>query len=83
MLDYWVPFFPSEQIEFFNVVPFYDYHFSLPKEHKYLAEIFFRIDVNEVIHLRKVYSFGDWLASVAGIERLLLKWITFVIGGWI
>jgi hypothetical protein len=65
------------------VVRFNDYHYSLPGEHKYLAEIFFRLDVNEVVHYRKVYGFGDWLATVAGIERLLLKWVTFVLGGWI
>ena len=83
MSDYWVPFFSSEKIEFFDVIKYNNYHYSLPGEHKYLAEIFFRIDVNEVIHYRKVYGFGNWLASVAGIEKLLLKWITFAIGGWI
>ena len=41
------------------------------------------MDVDEVIHYRKVYDFGAWLASIAGIEKLLLKWITFVVGGFI
>ena len=83
MKDHWFPFFEYKVGTFFDVRHFNDYHFYLPGDHKYLAEIFFRIDVNEVYHYRKVYDFGSWLASIAGIEKLLLKWITFVFGGYL
>lgn len=83
MYDYWLPFFTTEKMTFYNVVKFNDYHYSMPKPHKYLAEIFFRIDVNEVIHYRTVYSLGSWLGAIAGIERLLLKWVTFLFGGFL
>lgn len=83
MQDHWIPFSGSKKLEFFDVVTYNNYQYALPGDHKYLAEVFFRIDVNEIIHFRKVYDFGSWLASIAGIEKLLLKWITFFFGGFL
>ena len=83
MNDYWLPFFSSTEVQFYDVQTYNDYHYSLPGDHKYLAEIFFRLDVNEVIHYRRVYGIADWLSTIAGIDGFLTRWISFVVGGWL
>lgn len=54
-----------------------------PKGHKYLANIKFRIDSNEVYHSRTVFGFKDFLGAVSGIEFFLLRWLTVIFGGFI
>jgi ABC-type uncharacterized transport system permease subunit len=52
------------------------------KDYNQLASMFFRLDSDKVIHERHVFQFSDWLASIAGIERLLLRVIIFGFGGY-
>ena len=47
-----------------------------------MAAFWFRLDVNEIVHRRKVFSFMDFLGSVAGVPTFLLKVGAFVIGGF-
>ena len=58
MLDYWLPFWKVKKYQFYDVVKWNEWFYQTPKSTKYLASIFFRIDVDEVIHDRKVYGFS-------------------------
>jgi hypothetical protein len=83
MNDSWIPLVPKGKEHFFDVITYNFDTINSPHNHNYLAEIYFRVDVNEIIHSRVVFKFMDWLGSIAGIEKFLLKWITFVFGGYI
>jgi len=45
--------------------------------------MFFRIDVEEVIHKRYVFDFTDFLGSVGGIVEILTRSASFVLGGYL
>ena len=56
---------------------------SAPPNHRYIATIYYRLDINYVKHTRVVFLFMEWLGAIAGIEKFLLKWVTFIFGGFI
>jgi hypothetical protein len=39
--------------------------------------------MKQLNHKRTVFGIMDWLGAIAGIEKFLLKWVTFVFGGFI
>jgi hypothetical protein len=57
---------------------FYDYvfynsdSFEVPKTNTVIAEIYYRLDNNQVTHKRVVFSFMDFVSSMGGINRVLL-----------
>ena len=67
---------------------FYDYVFyssdtyDVPKTNTVIAEIYFRLDSNQVTHRRIVFSFMDFVSSMGGIERVLLKICGVVYSGY-
>lgn len=81
--DSWLPAVPSKMTKFFDVTWFSSDTFLGPSENPVLAQIYFRMEVSQYVHKRVVYGFMDWLGSIAGIEKFLLKWITFIFGGFI
>ena len=41
------------------------------------------MDVDQIYHSRVVFLFKDWLAAIAGIEKFLLTWVVYFVGGYI
>lgn len=48
-----------------------------------VAEMYFRLSIEKVEHQRVVYKFMDWLGAMGGVEKILMKLLTVVIGGYI
>jgi len=82
MHDSWVPGVSSEQTHFYEVTTFNSDPLKVHTDHKVVAKMFFRIDVDKVIHTRKVFKFMDWLGAIGGIEKLLLKFTIVLLGGF-
>lgn len=81
--DSWVPGFGDSITHFYDIVFFNVDRLPAASHYRRLASIYFRIDGNERNHQRVVFGIKDWLASIAGIEKLLLKYIAIVFGGYI
>ena len=67
---------------------FYDVQFfssdtlSVGTDHGTVAEMYFRVSVDYVQHSRVVYKFMDWLGAIGGVEKILMKFLCFMIGGY-
>jgi len=48
-----------------------------------LAEMYFRIDIEEVKHSLNVYRFMDFLGDVGGITEVLTRCAFFLLGGYL
>jgi len=83
MLDSWVPGFPNTIVKFFDLVLFNSDTMPTELNNKFIATMYYRIDIDQVAHKRNVFVFMDWLGAIAGIEKFLLKWLTFIFGGFI
>ena len=47
-----------------------------------IAEMYFRLDSDEIKHERLVISLMDWLGEIGGITDLLTRIATFILGGY-
>ena len=47
-----------------------------------VAEMYFRIKTDTIIHSRTVFSLMEWLGSVGGVEQTLLDMLLVVFGGY-
>jgi len=83
MLDSWVPGFPNTIVKFFDLKIFNHDIIETDLNNKFIATMYYRIDIDQVLHNRNVFVFMDWLGAIAGIEKFLLKWLTFIFGGFI
>jgi len=80
MQDNWIPGLHGTQKKFYDVKLFSSDTVTTSEEYGYIGLMYFRIDTNKMEHERVVYRFSDWLVSIAGIERLLLRLLVFVFG---
>ena len=48
-----------------------------------LAEMYFRIKADMVLHKRVVFALMDWLGSLGGVGNILMKIINFFCGGYL
>lgn len=83
MTDDWVGFQPSETLTFYDIVPFNSDTFDVNKDFKPIAEMYFRVDVDEMLNVRKVFSFVDFLGSIGGIVEILARLSAFILGGYL
>ena len=81
MLDSWVPGFPNTMVKFFDLRLFSSDTMPTKQNNKYIATMYYRLDIDQVYHNRNVFVFMDWLGAIAGINAFLLKWSTFIFGG--
>jgi len=44
--------------------------------------LWFRLEVDQITHKRVVMNFMDWVGSMGGVTRVLLKIIGFFFGGY-
>lgn len=45
-----------------------------------IAELFFRIDIDKILHSRVVYGISEMLGSIGGIELVLIQVAAVVFG---
>ena len=50
----------------------------MPDGANLLTNFYFRLDVNQVVHSRVVFSFMDFVGSLGGVPGFLLQ-----VGGWV
>jgi hypothetical protein len=68
--------------EFFDYVFYNSDTYEVPTTKTEIAELYFRLDQSQVTHTRKVFSFMDFVASMGGINRILLQIAGFFYGGF-
>ena len=51
-------------------------------EYPVLAEMYFRIKADTIIHSRAVFTIMEWLGSVGGVEDILMDMFCFIFGGY-
>ena len=47
-----------------------------------IAELYFRLDNDQILHTRVVYRFMDWLGDIGGVYEILRNSFTFILGGY-
>ena len=58
--------------------PFYDYVFynsdtyDVPKDKSVIAEVYFRLDSDQITHHRVVFAIMDFFGALGGVSRVLL-----------
>ena len=45
-----------------------------------IADVYFRLDINQIQHGRIVYSFMDWIMDLGGVPGLLMQVAGLVVG---
>ena len=83
MADNWLPWGEKTENTFFDLVFFNSDSVPSHSGNKHLAKMYYRIDSDQNNHYRTVFKFMDWLGAIAGIEKFLLKWLTFIFGGFL
>jgi len=88
----WYPF-AEEVISFDDPILFYDFKFFnqdtyvvpvVPSSEKSLiAEIYFRLEIDQISHERVVYGFFDWLESMGGVPEILKSIASLMVGGYL
>ena len=67
---------------------FYDYKFynvdtfDVEEEKDVLAEIYFRLEVDQINHERVVFAFMDWLGALGGVPDILMMLAGIFVGGY-
>ena len=56
---------------------------KIGQNYKFLAEMYFRLDNDEIFHSRVVYQFMDFLGDVGGVVEVLSSTAVFLIGGYL
>ena len=84
---YWDNFAP--RYGGYSVLPFFDFKFFNLDSYKVnldinlIAEIYFRLEIDEIIHYRDVGTFFDWLEAIGGIPEILKLLFNLVIGTYL
>ena len=72
--NFWDTFGPYDD---YNIKNFFDFKFfnldtyTVPNDHNLIAEIFFRLEIDEIMHYRDVGTFFTWLEAIGGIPEIL------------
>ena len=83
--DTWVPWSKEVTNVFYDLTLFNSDTMVLPpalKNKKEIAEMYFRLEVEEIEHVRIFFELMDWLGSVGGIVEVLTKLATFILGSY-
>jgi hypothetical protein len=79
--DYW--WTKKNKVDkFYDYIFYNSYTFSVPEDKTVIAEMYFRLDASQVTHKRIVFSFMDFVASLGGINRVLLQICGTFYGGY-
>ena len=73
----------SSKDRFFDVFEYSSDTLSVGLDYPVIAEMYFRISVDRLVHSRTVFRVMDWLGAIGGVEDILMKVIAIVFGGFI
>lgn len=81
-LDHWLPGLSISLTTFFDVYFFNSDEFNVDEKTALnkIGQIFFRIDSNEVNHLRRVYMLVDMLGEIGGLNAALTAMVMAGLG---
>ena len=82
MKDNWLPGHKSNLELFFDVLFYNSETLSVTTDYMTVAELYFRLDIDNVVHTRHVFTFMDWLGAIGGIEKILLRFFIMIYGGY-
>ena len=82
MKDAWIPGFGGEKKTFYDIIKYNTDTMEVDDSKTDIALMYFRIDVDRIIHKRNVFTFMNWLGAIGGVEKVLLKIILFFYGGY-
>ena len=80
--DSWVPGVPSTSHQFYDLSVFNSDTLPVDENHHLIAQFFFRLEIDKIKHSRNVFSFMGWLGAIGGVEKILLKIMSFFLGGY-
>ena len=69
--DHFGPYGNYANKTFFDFKFFNSDSYKVVEEHDVVAEIFFRLEIDEIIHYRDVGTFFDWLGDIGGIPEMI------------
>ena len=82
--DNFYPMSESTQVQFYDIIFYNSDTFAVDETtDDKIAEIYFRLGVDEMIHTRDVYNFMDWLGDIGGIKEALMSFFVAVLGGYV
>ena len=80
--DHYIPMVGNSIQKFYDVTFFSSDEMEVTDEYPVIAEMYFRIKADTIIHSRSVFSIKEWLGSVGGVEQSLLDMLIVVFGGY-
>jgi len=72
----------SDIDDFYDITLYSSDYLTVGKDYSMIAEMYFRMSTDSLEHKRVVYKFMDWLGALGGVEKILMKIILLVTGGF-
>ena len=80
--DNWIPGGRVKTNKFYDVQFFSSDEIEVGTDFNTIAEMYFRVKTDTILHRRKVFSMMNWFGAVAGIEQFLLELMLLFFGGY-
>ena len=81
--DSWSIFGSEQEDTFYNYEQYNSDTFDTSPSQTLIAEMFFRIQSDKIVHSRTVYGLIDWLGDIGGIEDVLNIVVMMFIGNYL
>ena len=81
--DEWQPLGKAKDEFFFDITFYNSDTISVDLNHAVIAEMYFRIDIDEIRHTRIVFEFMDWLGAIGGVAEILFQISYVFLGSWL
>lgn len=82
-MDSWVPGAGGGIQTWYDVTFFSSDSIPVTENYPIIAEMYFRIKTDTILHERQVYSLMDWLGDLVGIDGLLYQLLFAFFGGYL
>jgi len=82
-LDEWFPFFTSKQEDFYDMLLSNTDTIDVRADYDQIARISFRLNPDEKLNVRIVFSFFEWLGAIGGTSFFLNSIISDILGGYL
>ena len=80
-IDYWWRGYKAVD-KFFDYV-FYNHDiYEVPKTNTLIAQMYWRLNNDQIMHWRKAFSIMDLFGSLGGVSKILLSICTFFVSGY-
>ena len=81
--DHIIPGLGDSSQRWFDVVFYNSDPISVGDDYTIIAEIYFRINGDSILHARNVYTVMDWLGDLGGIGEILHSTAALFLGGYL